>query len=164
MMGVLKLPFLILWRIVTLGAGRRAIRQIADRIARFADRFANAGDAAQARLARGYAREALVCFTAAGARWVEEEFLVRIGMKKPRPRRDQDEDDRGRDGARDSVLPAAAWPAGEAPGGDSPSGNPSPSGGGEFGGAGASGSWDDAGAVGASEPGSSAGESFTDNS
>jgi uncharacterized membrane protein YgcG len=167
-MGVLKLPFLILWRVVTLGAGQPEIRQIADRIARFADRFANAGDGAQARLARGYSLRASLCFTAAGARAVEEEFLVRIGMRKPRMRPVQD-DDSDRDRARDTVLPSAVWPggdaaSGDASSGDSSSGDRSPSGGGHFGGAGASGSWDDPGAVGGSDTGGPAGESFTDNS
>src|SRR5262249_30228162 len=103
MSGLLKLPFLVVWRIVTLGAGRREIRRIADRIARYADRFANAGRAELAQVARRYAAKARMCFTAAGARDVEEEFLVRIGAKRPRPTGPSlvGADDTGRDRAQD---------------------------------------------------------------
>jgi len=163
--GLLKLPFLILWRILTLGAGRREIRRIADRIARYADRFANAGRAELAELARRYAGRARMCFTAAGARSLEEEFLVRIGARRPR-RSSLRDDDRDADRAQPSVLPGVGWTGGDSSSGDAPPADPSTftSGGGEFGGAGASGSWDaPADAAGGDAAGGDGG-SFTDNS
>jgi uncharacterized membrane protein YgcG len=167
MSGLLKQPFLIVWRIVTLGAGRREIRRIADRIARYADRFENAGRAELAELARRYADRARMCFTAAGARHVEEEFLVRIGAKPPRPTRASPvgADDSGRDRAQDGALLPVAWTSSASSSDVAPPADSSSftGGGGEFGGAGASGSWEG----GTSETGGSSGgggESFTDKS
>ena len=168
MTRLLKLPFLILWRILTLGAGWGEIRRTADRIARYADRFANAGRRDLADLTHGYADRAGMCFFAAGARGVEEEFLVRIGAKRPRPRPVSGRDD-DRDRTSNSGLPAAGWAGGSASSGDSSASDPSTysGGGGEFGGAGASGSWDapadGTGSEGAA-PSGGAGGSYTDNS
>ncbi len=174
-MYLLKLPFLILWRILTLGFGRARIREISDRIERAGDRFANARDTGRAGLARNYARRASSAFTPSGAEQIEEAFLVAAGLKAAqsspvRPVRTEDSYDSRRESytsertsrSYDSDSSASTTSSFFDSDSSTPAASQSIAGeGGSFGGGGASGSWDSDAP--ADQP-STATEQFSDNS
>lgn len=168
-MSFLKFPFLLLWRLFTFGLGSRQIKETSGRISRFGDRFRNAGEKEKAGISERYARIARFCFTSWGAHAVEEEFLQRIGQKPEAvtypPRNVEDTTDRSE---RYSDLTRDAGYTSSYSSDFASDRNPDPvdsmSGqGGEFGGGGATGSWDSVSQE--SSPASQESPSgFTDNS
>lgn len=155
-MSFLKLPFLWLWRILTLGAGSQRIKEVSSRIHRYGDRFRNAGDHNKAQLSQRYASIARHCFTAPGAIAVEGEFLELIGVRKAGPASiipvERSSDTPGNEGwferERDRGWAASSSSADSFSSSDNGSTSNSTDAdtsgqGGEFGGAGASASWND---------------------
>jgi uncharacterized membrane protein YgcG len=153
MLNLLKWPFLLLWRLLTLGAGRGRIGEVADRIARHGDRFANARQNEKASIARQYSGRARNAFTVGGAESLEEDFLVAVGLKAARQVREaleSDANDLTRDSwlrnsssnSRSSESASSGFVSSSSSSDSSSSESSVEAGGGSFGGGGASGGWD----------------------